>query len=89
MNFEFEKDIVKTHLCFCTGQCRLPGGYCPSNPFDWNERFRGIRPVKQKGWVCPTCHRVNAPHVNTCPCYNERYSTYWNREWTSTSTGPR
>lgn len=20
------------------------------------------------GWVCPKCGRVNAPHINQCPC---------------------
>jgi len=21
-----------------------------------------------KGWLCPRCNRVNAPHVDHCPC---------------------
>jgi hypothetical protein len=23
------------------------------------------------GWVCPSCGRSNAPHVQTCPCWKD------------------
>jgi len=24
------------------------------------------------GWECPLCGRVNAPHVNSCPCSDKK-----------------
>lgn len=22
----------------------------------------------REGWKCPACHRINAPHIDACPC---------------------
>ncbi len=23
------------------------------------------------GWICPICHKVNAPHIDSCNCSNQ------------------
>ena len=30
---------------------------------------------KNYGWICPECGRVNAPHIDTCPC--SEHKDYW------------
>lgn len=30
---------------------------------------------KNYGWVCPKCGRVNAPHIDACPC--SEHKDYW------------
>jgi len=32
---------------------------------------------KNYGWVCPKCGRVNALHVDACPC--SEHKDYWNQ----------
>ena len=32
---------------------------------------------KNYGWICPECGRVNAPHIDTCPC--SEHKDYWNQ----------
>lgn len=32
---------------------------------------------KNYGWVCPKCGRVNAPHIDACPC--SEHKDYWNQ----------
>lgn len=33
---------------------------------------------KNYGWVCPKCGRVNAPHIDACPC-SVHQDYYWNQ----------
>lgn len=28
--------------------------------------------VANKGWECPKCGKINAPHVNQCDCVKEK-----------------
>lgn len=32
---------------------------------------------KNYGWICPKCGRVNAPHIDACPC--AEHKDYWNQ----------
>ncbi len=27
--------------------------------------------IDNKGWECPKCGKINAPHVNQCPCVKD------------------
>lgn len=31
--------------------------------------------LEPKAWECPRCHRINAPHIDHCDCYEEGRET--------------
>ena len=50
-------DTTGKHALWC------PDAY-PKQPKTLPVEYR-VLPI---GWVCPKCDRVNAPHINQCPC---------------------
>ena len=40
---------------------------------DWNPvpQVEDWSPSDNYGWICPKCGRCLAPHIDSCPCFNE------------------